>query len=67
MVELSDIRKGSIVQVRGDFGRMQPVRAVVTEVDYNIVDGHPGISYIVNGHDPEYWAYLHQIDFVEKY
>lgn len=62
-VELKDIREGSIVMVRGDFGSGNPKRATVTEVDDDIKNGRAGIDYITNEGE-EHWAYLEQVDRV---
>ena len=61
MVQIEDIRVGSVVIVRGNFGAGFPQQVVVEEVEDNIKNGHPGIDY--NGS----WAYLSQVDRVVKY
>jgi hypothetical protein len=61
MVTLKDIREGSIVIVRGDFGSGRPQTVTVTEVDSDIKNGRPGICY------DESWAYLTQVDRVVTY
>ena len=60
-VQLEDIRKGSIVIVRGNFGSGPEERVKVEEVDSDIKNGMPGIDY--EGH----WAYLSQVVRVVKY
>ena len=61
MVELKDIRQGSVVIVRGDFGSGAPKRVVVEAVEADIKNGRPGIDYAGS------WAYLTQVDHVVKY
>jgi hypothetical protein len=61
MVELKDIRQGSVVIVRGDFGSGAPKRVVVEAVEADIKNGRPGIDYDSS------WAYLTQVDRVVSY
>ncbi len=61
MVELKDIREGSVVIVRGAFGTGQPQRVVVEAVEADIKNGRPGIDYEGS------WAYLTQVDRVVTY
>jgi len=61
MVELKDIREGSVVVVRGDFGSGAPRRVVVEAVEADIKNGRPGIDYDGS------WAYLSQVDRVVSY
>jgi hypothetical protein len=61
MVKLKDIREGSIVIVRGDFGSGAPKRVVVEAVEADIKNGRPGIDYAGS------WAYLTQVDRVVSY
>ena len=61
MVQLEDIREGSVVVVRGDFGSGTPKRVTVEEVHSDIKNGRPGIDYAGS------WAYLHQVDRVVQY
>jgi hypothetical protein len=60
-VKLSDIREGSVVMVRGNFGQGFPQRVVVEAVEDNIKNGRPGIDYDGS------WAYLDQVVKVVKY
>lgn len=60
-VSLKDVREGSIVIVRGNFGSGPEERVTVENVDSNIKNGEPGIDY--DGH----WAYLSQVVRVVKY
>ena len=60
-VMLSDIREGSIVRVRDNFGSGSPKNVIVTGVDEDIKNGLPGIDY------DDSWAYLTQVDRVVKY
>ena len=61
MVQLEDIREGSIVVVRGNFGSGTPQRVIVEAVEADIKNGRPGIDYEGS------WAYLHQVDRVVQY
>jgi len=58
---LSDIREGSIVRVRDNFGNGSPRNVTVTGVDEDIKNGRPGIDY------DDSWAYLTQVDRVIQY
>lgn len=60
-VKLTDLREGSIVIVRGNFGSGPEERVTVEYVDEDIKNGLPGIDY--DGH----WAYLSQVQRVVKY
>lgn len=61
MVELKNIREGSVVVVRGDFGSGAPRKVVVEAVEADIKNGRPGIDYEGS------WAYLSQVDRVVQY
>jgi hypothetical protein len=61
MVTLKDIREGSVVIVRGDFGNGKPQQVVVEAVEADIKNGRPGIDYKGS------WAYLTQVDRVVTY
>ncbi len=68
MVNLKDIRVGSTVMVRGNFGRAWPLAAVVDEVEEDIKNGQPGIDYTIPGKaGSSGWAYLSQVDRVITY
>lgn len=67
MIKLSEVREGSVIQIRGDFGSGKSVRAVVTGVEKDIKNGIPGIVYKIPKSGHEYWAYLEQVDKVLKY
>ena len=60
-IRVSDIRTGSIVTVRGDFGLGMSQIVSVDYVEDNIKNGKPGIAYGRN------WAYLDQVVQVLKY
>jgi hypothetical protein len=60
-VQLEDIRKGSIVIVRGNFGSGLEERVKVEDVHSDVKNGMPGIDY--EGH----WAYLSQVQRVVSY
>jgi len=64
MVKLKDVRVGSIVMVRGNFGTGFAVRAVVAGVEADIKNGRPGIDYTAVGAKTSNWAYLDQVDRV---
>lgn len=67
MITLNQIRQGSIVMVRGDFGLGNPVRAVVDAVEQDVKNGCPGIDYTEVNTKAAHWAYLEQVDSVVKY
>lgn len=60
-VKISDIREGSRVVVRDNFGSGKPREVTVLGVEDDIKNGRPGIDY------DESWAYLTQVDRVVKY
>jgi len=49
MVKLKDLRVGSVVMVRGNFGSGRAVRAVVESVEAAIKNGRLGIDYTAVG------------------
>lgn len=61
MVQLKDIREGSVVIVRGAFGTGPEERVRVEEVHSDIKNGRPGIDYEGS------WAYLTQVQRVVQY
>jgi len=61
MVQLKDIREGSVVIVRGNFGQGPAERVTVVEVEEDVKNGRPGICY------DESWAYLTQVQSVVQY
>jgi hypothetical protein len=61
MVELKDIREGSVVVMRDNFGSGAPRQVVVEAVEADIKNGRPGIDYAGS------WAYLTQVDRVVSY
>jgi hypothetical protein len=60
-VKISDIREGSRVIVRDNFGTGKPREVTVLGVEDDIKNGRPGIDY------DDSWAYLTQVDRVVKY
>jgi hypothetical protein len=60
-VMLSDMRVGSRVIVRDNFGNGRPREVTVVGLDEDIKNGRPGIDY------DDSWAYLTQVDRVVKY
>ncbi len=65
LIKLSDIRVGSVVVVRGDFGMGRPMSVVVDAVEEDVKNGRPGIDYSTDDFDG--WAYLTQVDRVVTY
>lgn len=61
MIKLTDIREGSVVIVRGNFGSGTPQKVVVEAVEADIKNGRAGIDYEGS------WAYLTQVDRVVTY
>jgi hypothetical protein len=61
MVKFEDIREGSVVIVRGNFGLGPEERVTVEEVHKDIKNGRPGIDYAGS------WAYMTQVIRVVKY
>ena len=61
MVQLKDIREGSVVIVRGAFGTGPEERVKVEEVHSDVKNGRPGIDYAGS------WAYLTQVMRVVQY
>jgi hypothetical protein len=61
MVKLEDIRKGSVVIVRGAFGSGPEERVKIEEVHDDVKNGRPGIDYEGS------WAYLTQVMRVVQY
>jgi hypothetical protein len=66
MVSLNQVREGSIVYVRGDFGQARAQRVTVTEVEADVKNGLPGICYVTELGD-DHWAYITQVDRVVTY
>jgi hypothetical protein len=67
MIRLQDIREGSVVYVRTNFGTGPAVKARVVEVCEDVKNGRPGIDYEIAGQDHGSWAYLTQVDGVITY
>jgi hypothetical protein len=61
MIKLKDIREGSVVIVRGNFGTGPEERVLVEEVHEDVKNGRPGIDYEGS------WAYLTQVMRVVSY
>jgi hypothetical protein len=66
MVSLKQLREGSIVYVRGNFGQGPAQKATVTEVEADVKNGQPGICYVTEDGD-DHWAYLTQVQRVVTY
>jgi hypothetical protein len=60
-IRISDIREGSRVIVRDNFGNGRAREVTVLAVEDDIKNGMPGIDY------DDSWAYLSQVDRVVKY
>jgi len=60
-VKFEDLREGSVVIVRGNFGSGPEERVKVEEVHEDIKNGRPGIDYDGS------WAYLSQVQRVVSY
>jgi len=67
MIKLADIREGSTVMVRGNFGQGFAVKGVVEGVHSDIKNGRPGIDYTAVGATSGNWAYLDQVTAVVTY
>jgi len=66
-ISLSDLRKGSVVLVRGGFWPKAAVEATITCVCDDVKNGYPGIDYVVNKTQEMHWAYLDQVKRVITY
>lgn len=66
MVILDEIREGSVVIVKGGFGRELPKEVVVEEVHADIKNGRAGIDYKESDGNGR-WAYLDQVQKVVAY
>jgi hypothetical protein len=64
-MKLSDLNIGSVVKVATDFGSGRVVTGVVVELESDIKNGYPGISYDLPDGDGG-WAYLHQVKSIVK-
>ena len=60
-VKFEDLREGSVVIVRGNFGNGPEERVKVEGLDRDIKNGYPGIDYEGS------WAYLSQVVRVVQY
>lgn len=67
MIRLEQIREGSIVFVRGGFGAEPATKALVEEVEEDIKNGRPGITYREIATGNPRWAYLNQVQTVVSY
>lgn len=68
MIRLRDIREGSVIRVRSDFGGGTVITAVIVGVEKDIKNGLPGIDYHpINDTTDGRWAYLSQITSVVTY
>jgi hypothetical protein len=66
MVSLKQLREGSIVYVRGNFGTGPAEKATVIAVEADIKNGRPGIDYVTEAGD-DHWAYLDQVQAIYKF
>ena len=67
MIRLEEIREGSVVIVRGGFGAETATKALVEEVEEDIKNGRPGITYREIATGSPRWAYLNQVQTVVTY
>lgn len=65
-VRLDEVRAGSVVKVRGNFGNGLLEKATVDNVEADIKNGRAGIDYTAES-GGKYWAYLEQVKEVIKY
>lgn len=65
MIKLSDVKKGSFVDVRTTSGEIH--HGVVDEVERDVKNGCPGIDYTIVKTGEQYWAYLDQVVSVTKF
>jgi hypothetical protein len=66
MIALAQLKAGSVVKVRSEFGHGPVVTGVVSEVFEEIKNGKPGITYESTGLNEQdrpcwHWAYLDQV------
>ena len=61
-----DVKEGSVITVRGGFGRDCARNAVVTDIDREGKNGFATLSYYPVGgsEDRQSWAYFDQVDRV---
>lgn len=64
-VLISNIRIGSVVRLRPNFGQDAPVLGTVVSLGTNA--GRDVIDYLTPGVTRTHWAYLHQVDSVVTY
>ena len=67
MLNLTDMRVGSVIRVRPDWGTAPAVEATVLDLCSDIKNGRPGIDYRRKGGEFDNWAYLDAVDCVLKY
>jgi hypothetical protein len=65
MISINQIRVGSVVRVRPDFGMGAPIEVKVDYMEEDVKNGLPGIGY--RGAEYDRWAYLSQVDAVVTY
>ena len=67
MITPKDLRKGSIIEVRGDFGQGPQVLAQVDFVDRDVRTGAPVVDYTNVNNRETHWAFFDQIDSVLRF
>ena len=65
MVKFNDIRRGSVVIVRSNFGTGNAIQVTVSEVEQAAKNGKDVFDYAYGGN--MHWAYFSQIDSVLSY
>ncbi len=56
-----DLKAGDKVRVMSNFGNGPMVVGIVEEVERDVKNGQPGISYKTIGAPGGNWAYMHQV------
>jgi hypothetical protein len=65
-MSIKDLRAGSIVILRPDFGSGNPVQVMITGVEEQGKNGKDVVDYVYPD-GARRWAYTHQIDKVIEY
>lgn len=66
MIDFNNLKEGSLVVVRGDFGTGGLATVTIKDLENDGKNGRAIIDYI-NEDGDRYWAYLDQIKSVVKY
>jgi len=46
MITLTDVRPGSVISIKSEFGNGPLIRGIVENVEADIKNGYPGVDYI---------------------